>query len=87
MSSPGEFINPSVEATQNPLWVIGTQQTISWETSLDNYTIALWNQNLSGNGYSRGPALLGTTINLHRCDHCLLLMPMLQNPMMDRIHH
>ncbi|KAJ8066426.1 hypothetical protein OCU04_005487 [Sclerotinia nivalis] len=38
--------------------MIGTQQTLSWETSLNNYTIALWNQNSDGNGYSKGPALL-----------------------------
>ncbi|TGO44661.1 hypothetical protein BOTNAR_0772g00020 [Botryotinia narcissicola] len=58
MSSPGEFVNPSAEATQNPIWVTGTQQMLSWETSLRNYTIALWNQNADGNGYSKGPALL-----------------------------
>lgn len=62
MSSSGEFINPSAEATQNPLWVVGTQQTLSWKTSFDNYTIALWNQNSDANGYSRGPTLLGTII-------------------------
>ncbi|CAD6441869.1 8c2ca26f-c461-4b79-adf8-4d121a462778 [Sclerotinia trifoliorum] len=54
----GEFLNPSAGATQNPIWMIGTQQTLSWETSLSNYTIALWNQNSDGNGYSKGPALL-----------------------------
>ncbi|ESZ91201.1 hypothetical protein SBOR_8403 [Sclerotinia borealis F-4128] len=58
MSSPGVFINPSAEATQNPSWVIGSHQMLSWKTSLNNYTIALWNQNSDGNGYSRGPALL-----------------------------
>ncbi|TGO51539.1 hypothetical protein BCON_0159g00160 [Botryotinia convoluta] len=58
MLSPGEFVNPSAEATQNPIWVTGTQQMLSWETNLKNYTIALWNQNTDGNGYSRGPALL-----------------------------
>lgn len=62
MSSPGEFANPSAEATQNPIWVTGTQQMLSWETSLRNYTIALWNQNADGNGYSKGPALLGKMI-------------------------
>ncbi|KAB8304646.1 hypothetical protein EYC80_004017 [Monilinia laxa] len=56
--SPGEFINPSAESTQNPLWVIGSEQLLSWETSLRNYTIALWNLNSDGNGYSKGPALL-----------------------------
>ncbi|KAF7888427.1 uncharacterized protein EAF02_002968 [Botrytis sinoallii] len=58
MSSPGEFVNPSAEEIQNPIWVTGTQQMLSWETSLRNYTIALWNQNADGNGYSKGPALL-----------------------------
>ncbi|KAK6613150.1 hypothetical protein H4I95_01494 [Botrytis cinerea] len=58
MSSPGEFVNPSAEATQNPVWVTGTQQILSWETNLRNYTIALWNQNSDRSGYSKGPALL-----------------------------
>lgn len=62
MSSPGEFVNPSAEATQNPVWVTGTQQILSWETNLRNYTIALWNQNSDRSGYSKGPALLGKMI-------------------------
>ncbi|PQE23085.1 ser-thr- gpi-anchored family protein [Rutstroemia sp. NJR-2017a WRK4] len=56
-SSPGEFINPSPQ-TSNPSWAVGSQQVISWTTSLTNYTIAIWNENPSKDGYTRGPALL-----------------------------
>ncbi|PQE22674.1 ser-thr- gpi-anchored family protein [Rutstroemia sp. NJR-2017a BVV2] len=58
LSSPGEFINPSPQATSDPSWAVGSQQVISWTTSLTNYTIAIWNENPSNDGYTRGPALL-----------------------------
>jgi hypothetical protein len=63
LSSPGEFTNPSLQATSNPSWAVGSRQVISWTTSLANYTIAIWNEDPSKDGYTRGPALLGMRIN------------------------
>jgi hypothetical protein len=58
------FINPGLPGpnqaySANTIWSIGSTQTIKWKTDYDNFTINLWQQELTlqGSGIGPGPTV------------------------------
>ncbi|PIG79030.1 hypothetical protein AARAC_003593 [Aspergillus arachidicola] len=47
-SSPNRFVNPpAADSAENPVWVLGEEQQISWVTTLTAYNISMWQQSIS----------------------------------------
>lgn len=46
------FINPSTNTDINPVWTLGEQQVISWETTLEVFNVSIWQQSLVEQGAS-----------------------------------
>lgn len=70
-SGESQFLNPPnagppEEFSQNPIWVLGSIQEIQWQTSLEQYSIALWRQSLR-----EASADVGQTV-FCMCFPCLL---------------
>lgn len=44
-NSKNRFVSPPAsDSSDNPLWYLGEQQTVSWITELRDYEIAIWQQ-------------------------------------------
>ncbi|KAK2741690.1 hypothetical protein CKAH01_07031 [Colletotrichum kahawae] len=53
-----QFLNPS---QRRELWRIGETRKIQYNTKLENYTIALWQQAIAGGSATLGPIIVETT--------------------------
>jgi hypothetical protein len=63
------FVNPGLPGpnqafSANPVWSIGSTQTIKWRTNYENFTVNLWQQDLGFQGAGIGP---GPTIFCKAC--------------------
>lgn len=47
---------------QGAVFHIGEKETIKWQTTLANYTVALWQQALAGGSATLGPIVLRTLV-------------------------
>lgn len=46
-ASNNRFINPpAANSAENPVWVLGEQQVISWMTTWTTFNISIWHQSL-----------------------------------------
>ncbi|KAJ9303772.1 hypothetical protein DTO271D3_7453 [Paecilomyces variotii] len=46
------FLNPATTTGINPVWTLGEQQIISWQTTLDVFNVSIWQQSLVEQGAS-----------------------------------
>ena len=64
-TSNNRFINPpAANSAENPVWVLGEEQVVSWMTTWTTFNISLWHQSLGkqtavsvANIYSTCPCL------------------------------
>ncbi|KAB8229415.1 uncharacterized protein BDW43DRAFT_303158 [Aspergillus alliaceus] len=46
--SSNRFVNPpAADSAENPIWVLGEQQEISWVTTLTAFNVSMWQQSIS----------------------------------------
>ena len=60
----GHFSNPPtggalLDFRENLAWTIGETHKVQWTSIYQNFTIALWQQDLGGGGGREGPAIFG----------------------------
>lgn len=47
------FLNPP-DTDENPVWLAGEEQVISWRTELDTYNITIWQEHPKHDGATSG---------------------------------
>ena len=61
-SNPNRFVNPpAADSAENPIWVLGEQQQISWVTTLTAFNVSMWQQSL----YQKAGANMGNIFCTH----------------------
>ncbi|CAJ2507257.1 Uu.00g084430.m01.CDS01 [Anthostomella pinea] len=57
---PNADAEPTTDFSSNPVWTIGDTQSIKYTTVYQNYTIALWQQNIGQGSATLGPVIFQT---------------------------
>lgn len=65
-ASSDYFKSPARYHGENPVWTLGDQHVISWETSLEVFNLSIWQQSLVEDGASSQGNIYGESIIPHQ---------------------